>query len=216
MTFDPVSFITSRTTLAPLPYVPEISLHSATAMEPLWKELEALSQDPDCPPPFWAFAWAGGLGLARYLMDHPELVRGKRVLDFASGSGLVGLAAAKAGAGTVWACDSDPLAHAAIQINAQANAVTLHPYDAVTFKNPVRGVDVILAGDVCYDHLMAHRVLAWLRLCACDGTQVYLGDPARAYSPTDGIEVIARMMVPTLIALEDKPEREVSILRISG
>jgi len=211
VTLDAEAFIRARTRLAPVPLVPEISLFGAQALEPLWKELEALSGDPDCPPPFWAFPWAGGVGLARFVLDHPEHVRGKRVLDFASGSGLVGIAAALAGAKQVAACDIDPLAQAAGQLNAEANGVSVTVVGAVDFKRVPKGVDVILAGDVCYDHLMAHRSLAWLRLCAAAGVMVLLGDPARAYAPQDGVELLASVTVPTVLEIEDREEREVSI-----
>lgn len=208
------AFILAHTTVETVPFVPELRLHLATQMEGLWLETESLLDDRDCEPPFWAFAWAGGLGLARYVLDHPETVRGLRVLDFASGSGLVGLAAAKAGAKTVWSCDIDPLAQEAARLNAVLNDVALGAMEVTYLKQPVKGVDVILAGDVCYDFAMAPRVVAWLRLCARNGTRVLLGDPGRAYVPTEGVEPLATYRVPTSLAVEDLPEREVRVLTL--
>ncbi|MDD3181695.1 MAG: methyltransferase [Alphaproteobacteria bacterium] len=209
-------FIRAHTQLMPIDFLPEITLHVAQKMEPLWKEMESSFGDPDCEPPFWAFAWAGGLGLSRHIMDHPELVKGKRVLDFAAGSGLVGIAAARAGAKKVWSCDIDPLSQAAIKMNADSNDVQLAPMKISYLKEPVRGIDVILAGDVCYDHLMAHRVVAWLRLCVRHGITVIMGDPGRAYVPRERIEVLATMTVPTSLALEDMAQREVQVLSLLG
>ncbi len=213
---DYSSFIRAKTKAITNDFLPELTLHLADKMEPLWKEIELFIGDPDCEPPFWAFAWAGGLGLARHILDHPELVAGKRVLDFASGSGLVGLAASKAGAKKVRCCDIDPFAQAALKLNAALNQTSVELMEISYLKRPVKGVDVILAGDVCYDHLMAHRVISWLRLCASAGAQVVLGDPGRAYAPRDGVEPLAELIVPTLLALEDEPQRKVKILSLTG
>lgn len=209
-------FIRAKTQPTVLGFLPEIQLHLAEKMEPLWKDVEAVTRDPECEPPFWAFAWAGGLGLSRYILDHPQSVVGLRVLDFASGCGLVGIAAAKAGAKRVRSCDIDPLAQAACKLNAALNGVALDPMTISYLKQPIKGVDLILAGDVCYDHLMAHRVLAWLRICARSGTKVILGDPGRAYVPREGVETLATLVVPTSLALEDTAERTVQILSLLG
>jgi predicted nicotinamide N-methyase len=210
------TFIHEQTKLTALPHLPEIKLHLAEKMEPLWKAIEAASGDPDCPPPFWAFAWAGGQGLARYILDHPETVLGLRVLDFASGCGVVALAAAKAGAKKVWACDIDPLAQTSIQINAQENDVKIEDMAVSDFKRVPKDIDVILAGDVCYEHLMAHRTVAWLRLCALSGIKVFMGDPGRAYVPEDGVTQRAVLTVPTSLELEDGETRNVIVLELTG
>lgn len=215
MTSEVTDFIHQHTALQSLaPFLPEVSLHLAERMEPLWESVQEAADHPDLPPPFWAFAWAGGLGLARYVLDHPECVAGKRVLDFASGSGLVGIAAAKAGAAKVYACDIDPLAQRAIPLNAQENGVVLEEMVVADMKKSPKGVDVILAADVCYEHLMAHRTVAWLRLCAAQGIMVLLGDPGRAYVPKEGIEAVASYTVPTSLAIEEQKEREVQILTL--
>lgn len=210
------SFIRAHTEPQSLPFLPELTLNLAERMEPLWCALQIETQDSDCEPPFWAFAWAGGLGLARTILDYPDLVQGRRVLDFASGSGLVGFAAAKAGAKKVWCCDIDPVAQTAIQLNARLNALKVDLMAISYLKQPVKGVDVILAGDVCYDHLMAHRVLSWLRLCVRSGVQVLLGDPGRAYVPQEGVELIAELTVPTSLALEDEAQRKVNVFSLLG
>jgi len=209
---DRQTFIRDNTSLTDLPFLPEMRLHLAERIDPLWKLIEQITDEDDCPPPFWAFPWAGGMGLARYILDHPEAVQGKRVLDFASGCGFVGIAAAKAGAKKVYSCDIDPLAQAACQMNAKENGVALEPMAITDLKRVPKGIDIILAGDVCYDHLMAHRVLAWLRLCAAEGTRVLLGDPSRAYAPQEAVQTLATYIVPTSLELEDKPERDVAIL----
>lgn len=209
-------FIHSHTKAAPIAYLSGLQLYQAEKLEPLWKDVENAFADPDCEPPFWAFAWAGGLGLSRYILDHPDCVAGQRVLDFAAGSGLVGICAAQSGAKKVWSCDIDPLAQEVLKLNASLNAVKIAPLEINYLKQPVKGIDVILAGDVCYDHLMAHRVVAWLRLCVRSGIKVLLGDPGRAYVPKERVETLATLTVPTSLALEDTDEREVQILSLLG
>ena len=212
---DITAFIREHAPLKPLsPFLPEIVLHQAQQMEELWQLLQSLAGDPELPPPFWAFAWAGGQGLARYVLDHPELVAGKRVLDFASGSGLVAIAAAKAGAARVLVCDIDPLANYACAANARENTVFLEELTLDDLKTVPKDIDVILAGDVCYEYLMAHRVVAWLRLCAAAGIKVLLGDPGRAYAPKENVTVLATYIVPTSLAIEEQKEREVQILTL--
>lgn len=205
-------FIEQATRLAPVSLLPEISVYQAEDFTGLWEQLSAAAQDPDLPPPFWAACWPGGVGLARYILDHPALVRGKKVLDFASGSGLVGIAAAKAGAKKVLFCDIDPLARAAIEMNAAHNQIPCSLTGLIDLTKPYKGVDLILAGDVCYEHLMSHRVLKWLRLSSFEGRAVMIGDPGRAYLPQEGLKTLGEVTVPTPLSLEEQPERQVRIL----
>lgn len=214
MTIRPEDFIREYARLETSLFLPEIKLYVALAIEPLWHKLQSVTDDPDCPVPFWACPWAGGLGLARFILDNPEYVKGKRVLDFASGSGLVGIAAAMAGAKKVWACDIDELAQTAIGLNAKANGVDLDLMSIVDRKKPPKAVDVILAGDICYEHLMAHRTLAWLRLCAVNGQKAIIGEPGRAYAPKEGGEILATLTVPTNLEVEESETRSVDILEI--
>jgi predicted nicotinamide N-methyase len=216
MSLDREAFIRAETRGTQTTLVPEITLHQAVLVTPLWEKLQALSRDPDYPPPFWAFAWVGGQGLARYILDHPAHVEGLRVLDFASGGGISAIAAAKAGARQVWTCDIDPLAQCACRINAAENGVNLKDWGQVLFSKPPRGIDVILAADVCYEHLMSYRTIAWLRLCAAKGIKVLLADPGRAYAPREGIIELGRLIVPTSPELEDTPTREVIIWQLEG
>ncbi len=198
-----VAFVRAQTALTPPPLVPEIRLHLATEVTPLWRASEAMLATKDVPPPYWAFAWPGGQALARYLLDHPEVVRGRRVLDFAAGSGLVGIAAAQAQAGTVTAADIDAHAAAAIALNAAANRATMDIVTEDLIGRP-SAWDVVLAGDVCYEQPMAERTLAWLRSLSAAGTEVLLGDPGRTYRPTDGLMELARYQVPTSLELETR------------
>lgn len=163
---------------------------------------EALGQI-GLPPPFWAFAWAGGQGLARWMLDHPHEVEGKRVLDFASGSGLVGIAAMKAGAKSVLCADIDPFCGAAVALNAEANAVTLSFTADDLLERLPPNVDVICAGDVFYEQPMSSRVLDWLVQASAQGTRVIVGDPLRTYFPRTGFELLAEYAVPTTRELED-------------
>ena len=166
----------------------------------------------DLPPPFWAFAWAGGQALARYLLDHPEAVRGRRVLDFASGSGLVAIAAAKAGAAEVDACDIDPFAIAAIGINAAANGVGVTAVDADLVGRD-DGWDAVLAGDVCYERDLAQRATGWLYGLSRRGATVLIGDPGRSYLPKDRLEAIATYRVPVTRSLEDSDIKQSTVWR---
>jgi len=205
---DPAVFIRRNTAIAAPPLVPEIRLHLATEITPIWQATEESLARSALPPPFWAFAWAGGQALARYLLDHPEQVAGRSVLDFGAGSGLVAIAAAKAGAESVLAAEIDHFAAAAIAANAALNdvAVTVTTADVIDTADPRWGI--ITAGDVCYEQPMAGRVTAWLRALARSGSLVLLGDPGRAYLPTDGLRERARYLVPTSRELEDRETRE--------
>ena len=200
---DPETFIRENTALQPVPHTPEISLYVADEITPIWKMTEDGLGAMGIAPPFWAFAWAGGQGLARYVLDHPAIVAGKRVLDFASGSGLVAIAAVKAGAAHALACDIDPICRAAIAVNAEANGVSVEATIADLLDQPPPAVDVILAGDICYEKTVAGRVLAWLEAAHAAGVKVLLGDPGRTYFPKSGLQQLAQYEVKTTRELED-------------
>jgi predicted nicotinamide N-methyase len=208
------AFIRENTAVARPPLVPEIALHQATEITPIWHATESFLEELGLEPPFWAFAWAGGQALARHLLDHPDLVQGKRVLDFAAGSGLAGIAALMAGAAQVEAVEIDAYAAAAIRLNAALNGVTLEVSldDIVDAPNP--GWDVVLAGDVCYERTMAGRVFPWLRRLAGSGALVLMGDPKRSYLPKEGLTWIARYAVETTRAIEDTDLRNAVVWRI--
>jgi predicted nicotinamide N-methyase len=207
-------FILRNTSLVAPPLVPEVRLLLATEVVPLWRKTEEELQAEGIPPPYWAFAWAGGQALARYLLDHPKDVRGRSVLDFGSGSGLVAIAAAKAGAPHVMAADIDDFALAAIALNAQLNQVGIE-----TTSEDLIGSDVpqklILLGDMCYERPLAGRLLAWVRDRANMGSTVLLGDPGRSYFPNSGVERLATYHVKTTRDLEDREIRETSVYRLT-
>ena len=204
-------FIRAHTAPAHPALTPELSLWSATEITPLWQATEAWLAARDLAPPFWAFAWPGGQALARHVLDHPGLVAGRRVLDFAAGGGIAAIACARAGAATVTAAEIDPLARAAIALNAAENgvAVTVAAADLVGAPGDW---DVILAGDVCYEAPMTARILPWLRDLA-RRAEVILADPGRAYLPA-GLAALARYSVPTTRELEDRETREVTLYRL--
>ena len=210
---DPAAFVAAQTVLATPPLVPEIRLHMATEITPLWQATEARLAESGVAPPYWAFAWPGGQAVARHLLDHPALVAGKRVLDFAAGSGLAAIAAAMAGAASVEAAEIDALACAAIALNAAANGVAVACRAADLVDGP-GAWDVVLAGDVCYERPMAERVMPWLRRLAGTGALVLMGDPGRNYLPASGLAEVARLVVPTSRELEDRTERETVIWRV--
>ncbi len=199
---DRAGFIRAETRLLAVPHAPEISLYLADEATELWQKTEDELGEIGLPPPFWAFAWAGGQALARYLLDHPDLVAGRSVLDFASGSGLVAIAAAKAGASRVEACDIDEFAGAAMVLNAEANSIILEP----RMENLIgrdEGWDVVLAGDVSYERDMAQAVTDWLQSLARRGALVLIGDPGRAYLAREKLESLAEYRVPVTRSLED-------------
>lgn len=206
-------FVTAETRLMAVPSLPEISLHLADDATALWSRSEDQLGAAGAPLPFWAFAWAGGRGLARFVLDSPDLVRGRRVLDFATGSGLVAIAAAKAGAALVEAVDIDPFAVTACRLNAEANGAALDVSCIDRVGSPV-DADLVLCGDVFYDRAMTAHVLPWMRALAARGTHVLVGDPGRRYCPQGGIRVLATLTVPTEPALEDAPQKRVRILAI--
>jgi len=197
-------FIVANTRLQAPPHTPELSLHLADEITPIWKLTEEALEAIGLPPPFWAFAWAGGQALARYVLDNPGVVAGRRVIDFASGSGLVGIAAMKAGARDVLAADIDVYCEAALALNAKANGVSV-AYSACDLlaAPPPAWAEVILAGDVCYEKPMAERVMAWLKVARRQGATVLVGDPGRSYFPTSGLTKLSEHQVPTTRELED-------------
>lgn len=208
------AFLRAHTASARAPLVPEIALHLASEITPIWQATEAWLAARDLAPPYWAFAWPGGQALARHLLDHPALVAGRRVLDFAAGCGIAAIAAARAGAAVVTAAEIDPLARVAIALNAAANGVVVEVPDGDLLGTPARW-DLILAGDVCYEAGMSRLVISWLETCVGEGTEVWLGDPGRAYLPRRGLAPFARYLVPTSRELEDRTERETALFRLS-
>jgi predicted nicotinamide N-methyase len=190
-------------------------LHLASEITPLWEASEEALAEKGVPPPFWAFAWAGGQALARYLLDHPEAVRGKTVLDFASGSGLSAIAAAKAGAKRVIANEIDAFAVEAIRLNAELNGVELEieERDLVGESDPAW--QVVIAGDVCYEKTPSERFMLWLRGLAAEGREVLMGDPLRTYLPRSGLERVIAYSVKTTREIEDTDLRNAVVWRVS-
>jgi predicted nicotinamide N-methyase len=209
------AFIRAHTVLADVPFVPKIRLHTATDVTPLWRATQAWLGTFGLEVPFWCVPWAGGQALARWVLEHPEVVRGQRVVDFGAGSGLVGIACARAGASSVRAIDVDPLAEAACLLNAAANDVTLTVTIADVVGHDARSLDadVLLAGDVWYERAPAARFAPWLATLAAAGMRVVTGDPCRAYVPANLVE-LARYDVPTSADLEATPLRLTRILEM--
>ena len=215
MIIDKAAFIEANTVLLPVPHAPEIRLYVADEVTDLWHKTEEDMAKIGLPPPFWAFAWAGGQGLARYIIDHPETVRGKRVLDFGSGSGLVAIAAILAGAQSVEAVDIDPFAVEAMRLNAAINGVSLS----------IRCADVVgqtgewgtvLAGDICYDRDMTLRVLDWLKELQRSGVDAIIGDPGRAFLPKADLTELAAYRVATTKAIEDMDVKHTKVFRLTA
>lgn len=196
-------FVLDNTTLLPVPLCPEIVLHVAAEALPLWAKTEEELGEIGLPAPFWAFAWAGGQALARHLLDRPDLVAGRRVLDLGAGSGLVAIAAMRSGAARATASDPDHWAIAAIGINAAANAVSVTATDIDLLDGDAAGFDVILVGDLFYEKPLAERVLAFLDRSQANGAAILIGDPGRSYLPKDRLVRLAEYSVPTTRALED-------------
>ena len=211
---DPASrraFILANTRLQSPPHTPELSLHLADEITPIWRMTEEALEEIGLPPPFWAFAWAGGQALARYILDAPQTVAGQRVIDFASGSGIVAVAAARAGASSVLAADIDGFCGAALALNAEANGVTADFTDQDLLDQPPPEADVILAGDICYEKPLAARVMAWLEAGARRGARVLIGDPGRSYFPREGLVRLAEYQVPTTRELEDMEVKRTAV-----
>lgn len=208
-------FIRANTVLQAPSMVPELRLHLATEITPIWRASEADLERMGVPPPYWAFCWPGGQAIARHILDHPELVRGRRVLDFAAGSGMAAFAAIKAGASHAVGNDIDAYAVAAMRLNAEANdlAIEIDGRDLLVHEAQ-RDFDVILAGDVCYERPLAEAVFVWLQAHAKLGALVLLGDPGRSYKPTQGIEEVARYDIPTSLQLENHGMKETIVWRV--
>ncbi|WP_416896710.1 MAG: class I SAM-dependent methyltransferase [Minwuia sp.] len=211
---DRAAFIRENTQLLPSPLVPEIGLHLATEAVALWQMTEEALAEAGLPPPYWAFAWAGGQALARYVLDNPETVAGKRVIDFAAGSGLVAIAAARAGASSVTANDIDPFSHHAMRMNAEANSIAMDIVEDDIVGDPLTAYDVILAADICYEQPLSGQVEAWFRTLAASGRPVLMGDPGRNFRPSERMEKLAHYAVPTTRELEDNDVRSTDVWRI--
>ncbi len=211
---DPALFIRRNTAIVAPPLVPEIRLHLATEVTPIWQASEDSLAQGAVPPPFWAFAWAGGQALARYLLDHPEEVAGRDLLDFGAGSGLVAIAAAKAGAGRVTAAEVDPFAAVAITLNAALNGVAIEVVTTDLLDGDRRFWKLVTAGDICYEQPMAERAMRWMRRLAGRGAKVLLGDPGRAYVPGAGLCEVARYVVPTSRELEGRERCDAFVWRV--
>lgn len=213
-TADPGAFVRGNTEIKRPPLVPEIALHLATEVTPIWHATERTLACGAVPPPYWAFAWAGGQALARYLVDNPQIVAGREVLDIGSGSGIVAIAAAKAGASRVVAADIDPFAAAAIGLNAALNGVSVTVERRDLLDRAAAGWGAALAGDICYEVPMSSRAMNLLRRIAARGRTALLGDPGRAYLPRSGLVELARYEVPTSRELEDREAREGVVWRV--
>jgi predicted nicotinamide N-methyase len=207
------SFVATQTTIDRAPLVPELMLHLASEITPIWQASEASLARQGVEPPYWAFAWPGGQALARFVLDDPAQVAGRRVLDLAAGGGIAAIAAARAGAADVTAAEIDPLARAAIGANAALNDVPVSVLIGDPLLRPAEA-EVILAGDVCYEARMTARVVPWLRAAASRGIVVLLADPGRAYLPREGLVPLARYDVPVTRELEDRLMRETTVYRV--
>jgi predicted nicotinamide N-methyase len=208
---DRRAFIIENTRLQSPPHTPELRLHLADEVTPIWRLTEDELGQMGLPPPFWAFAWAGGQALARYLLDHPQEVAGRRVVDFATGSGIVAIAAMQAGAAGALAADIDPFCAAAIDLNAAANAVAIAFTDANLLDAAPPAADVIMAADICYEQPLAGQVMAWLAAARAAGSRVLIGDPGRSYFPKSGLVRLAEYRVPTTRELEDSEIKRTAV-----
>ncbi|MFC3078982.1 class I SAM-dependent methyltransferase [Phenylobacterium terrae] len=206
------AFILENTTLQAPPHTPELTLHLADEITPIWRMTEEALETLGLPPPFWAFAWAGGQALARYVLDNPQIVAGKRVIDFASGSGIVGVAAAKAGAAEVLCADIDAFCGAAAHLNAAANGVALKTTEQnLLDRPPPPQAEVILAGDICYEAPLAGQVMDWLTAAKAAGALVLVGDPGRSYFPGERLTKLIEYQVPTTRELEDMEVKKTAV-----
>jgi predicted nicotinamide N-methyase len=223
--------ITETTRLATVPYVPEIRLQQAEDPFTVWEQTESVAgrstsgatgadtggttNRAELPPPFWAFAWAGGQALARYLLDHPDLVAGRHVLDVASGSGLVAIAAARCGARPVLAADVDELAAQAISVNAAANGARVRPVLADLLDGDGDGAEVVLCADAFYEEELAVRVLAFLHRARAAGARVFVGDPGRAFLHTAGFVPLETYEIPVTVALEGVTSKRATVYEVT-
>ena len=214
MKTDPETFIRDNTDIMAPPHVPEIRLHLASEAHDLWLKTEEELEEIGLPPPFWAFAWAGGQGLARHVLDHPDLVAGKHVIDFASGSGLVAIAAMKAGAASVLAVDIDPWTKTAVELNSRLNSCRVK-FSTKDIIGSDIDADVMLAGDVFYDKGFADRLIPWFEQLVRSGKTIIVGDPGRAYCPRDRMQALATYQVPVTRALEDAEVKNTTVWKFS-
>jgi predicted nicotinamide N-methyase len=210
-----VDDVQPRLACGPVPYVPEIVAWQATADAGLWDQAGG-QYHSDRPPPFWAFAWPGGQALARYLLDRPEVVAGRRVLDVGAGSGLVAIAAARAGAAHVRAVDIDPAAVAAIGRNARANGVTVHAERADVLAGDGADAEVVLGGDIFYHAAIAHRAMPFARRAQRRGARVLLGDPQRGYLPAERFVARATYSIPVRAMVEGVPVRHTTVWELNN
>jgi len=213
---EKASFIRATTQLRPVPLAPSIELYSADEAVPLWQKTEQQLNRDHLPPPFWAFAWAGGQALARHILDHPDIIRGKSVLDLASGSGLIAIAAMKAGAAQATAADIDPFAATAIIMNVAHNDVTVETVtDNLLVDATSRRWDVVLAGDIFYERDTAENAFRFLSAQALSGATVLIGDPGRTYLPKNNLLCVANYDVPVLRDIEDSDMKPTAVWRLS-
>lgn len=208
------AFLRAHTLPGRAPLVPEVELYLASEITPIWQATEDWLAERNIAPPFWAFAWPGSQALARHMLDNPSLVAGKRVLDFAAGGGLAAIACVLAGAASVEAAEIDPLAIAAIRLNATTNNVAVAAPEGDVVGAACRW-DVILCGDVCYEAPMTRHILPWLRAMAATA-EVWIADPGRAYLPAEGMAVVTAYLVPTTRELEDRDTRTVTLFRLAA
>ena len=211
----PADFIRANTELIAAPLVPEIRLHLAAESLPIWRKTEEELGQMNVPPPYWAFAWAGGQALARFILDNRSLVAGRRVLDLGAGSGIVSIAAKLAGAEQAIASDIDALALDAIQLNAEANGVRVETTATDLLAGPPDAVEVVLVGDLFYERALAERVLAFVEAARQGGAEVLVGDPRRSYFPGDRFRQVALYSVPVTRELEDAEIKRSAVWRLA-
>lgn len=209
----PAEFVRANTRLAAPPLVPEIRLRLADEAFDLWEQMEEELHSANLPPPFWAFAWAGGQALARYLLDRPETAAGHRVVDIGSGCGIVAIAAAKAGAAAVTASDVDAYAAATVAVNAEANGVSVGTAEHDILDGDGADATLVLAGDVCYEKPMTDRVVPFLARARGRGARVLVGDPGRAYLPRSEFEPLVTYAVPVMKELENAEVKATTVWR---
>lgn len=213
---DPAGFIRTYTALGTPAMVPELKLWLAAEYLPIWQATEDWLDKQNLDPPYWAFCWPGGQAVARYLLSHPDMIRDKHVIDFAAGCGVASLAAARCGARRVVGNEIDPVAIAAMKLNAEANDLAIETSEADWLQGPPGSpeADVVIAGDVCYEREMTARAMDWLRGHAAKGRLVLLGDPGRNYFTADRLEELARYDIPTSLQLENRGLRETTVWRV--
>lgn len=210
------AFIVDNTRILAPPLVPEIILHLAEESLPIWRRTEEELGAMNLPPPFWAFAWAGGQALARYVLDHPELVRGRRVLDLGAGSGVAAVAAAHCGAAHVLAADVDAISLVAAEMNAAANGLSIATTADDLLDRPPPPCDVLIIGDLFYERSLAARALAFAETAAASGATVLVGDPRRSYFPLTRFVEVAEYRVPVTRELEDSEIKRTGVWRLAG